>query len=100
MVANLSLVASAAATSRISSTRFSPRVPRRQEANPAAERPGWKRFPPAAEWPKKNAVAAAPVDEKTLREILVKFLDERGKAAGAQALSVQEKDELFDQLSR
>jgi hypothetical protein len=43
-------------------------------------------------------VAAARIDAKALREIFVKFLDERSKAAGAQALSVQQKDELFDQF--
>jgi uncharacterized protein len=77
-----------------------PHHPKWQEVNLAAELPGWKRFPAAAEWLKKNAVAAAPLDEKTLREIFVKFLDERSKAAGAQALSVQQKDELFDQFAR
>lgn len=43
-------------------------------------------------------VAAVRIDETALREIFVKFLDERSKAAGAQALSVQQKDELFDQF--
>jgi TRAP-type uncharacterized transport system substrate-binding protein len=77
-----------------------PHHPKWNEVNLAAELPGWKRFPPAAEWLKRNAVAAAPLDEKALREIFAKFLDERSKAAGGQTLSLQQKDELFDQFER
>ncbi|HUC64717.1 MAG TPA: hypothetical protein VMA53_04765 [Stellaceae bacterium] len=39
-------------------------------------------------------VAAARIDEKALREIFVKFLDER-RAVGAQALSVQQERRAF-----
>jgi uncharacterized protein len=78
-----------------------PHHPKWSEVNLAAELPGWKRFPPAAAWLQRNAVAAAPqLDEKTLRTIFAKFLDERSKAAGSQVLSLQQKDELFDQFER
>ena len=78
-----------------------PRHPKWSEVNLAAELPGWKRFPPAAAWLKRNAaVAAAPVDAKQLREIFAKFLDQRTQLAGGKALSLQEKDELFDQFER
>lgn len=78
-----------------------PRHPKWSEVNLAAELPGWKRFPPAASWLSRNAaVAAAPVDEKQLREIFAKFLDQRTQVAGGRALSLQEKAELFDQFER
>jgi uncharacterized protein len=77
-----------------------PHHPKWNEVNLAAELPGWKRFPPAADWLKRNAVASAPLDKKALRDIFAKFLDERSKAAGSQTLSLQQKDELFDQFER
>ena len=77
------------------------RHPKWREVNLAAELPGWKRFPPAEAWLKRNAVAAAPpLEDKELREIFAKFLDERSKAAGGQALSLQQKDELFGEFQR
>ncbi|MGO8921038.1 MAG: hypothetical protein ACLQJR_34535 [Stellaceae bacterium] len=72
-----------------------------QEVNLAAELPGWKRFPAADAWLKRNAVAAAPpLGPKELHEIFAKFLDERSRLAGGRALSSQEKDQLFDQFQR
>ncbi len=71
------------------------------EVNLAAELPGWKRFPPADVWLKRNVVAAAPaIDEDELHEIFTRFLDERSRLAGGRAMSVQEKDQLFDQFRR
>lgn len=78
-----------------------PHHPKWGEVNLSAELPGWKRFPPADAWLKRNAVAAAPaMDEKELREIFAKFLDQRSRVAGGRALSMQEKDQLFDQFQR
>jgi uncharacterized protein len=77
------------------------RHPKWREVNLAAELPGWKRFPPAEAWLKRNAVAAAPpLDEKQLRDIFAKFLDARSKAAGGQTLPLQQKNELFDEFER
>lgn len=76
-----------------------PRHPKWAEVNLAAELPGWKRFPPADSWLKRNVVAAAPaLDEKELHDVFAKFLDERSRLSGGRAMSMQEKDQLFDRF--
>jgi TRAP-type uncharacterized transport system substrate-binding protein len=76
-----------------------PRHPKWAEVNLAAELPGWRRFPAAEAWLKRNVVAQAPaLDEKELHEIFAKFLDERSKLAGGKAMSAQEKDQLYQQF--
>jgi TRAP-type uncharacterized transport system substrate-binding protein len=78
-----------------------PRHPKWTEVNLTAELPGWKRFPPADTWLKRNVVAQAPtLDDKELREIFAKFLDERTRLSGGPAMSPQEKEQLFDQFRR
>jgi TRAP-type uncharacterized transport system substrate-binding protein len=78
------------------------RHPKWREVNVAADLPGWRRFPPADLWLKRNLVASAPppVDERELREIFARFLDERAKASGGQTLTAEEKGQLFDQFQR
>jgi TRAP-type uncharacterized transport system substrate-binding protein len=76
-----------------------PRNAKWAEVNLAAELPGWKRFPAADTWLKRNVVAAAPaIDDKEMHEIFAKFLDERSKLAGGKALSDDEKEQLFNQF--
>jgi TRAP-type uncharacterized transport system substrate-binding protein len=76
-----------------------PRHPKWAEVNLAAELPGWKRFPAADAWLKRNVVAQAPaIDDKEMQEIFAKFLDERSKLAGGKAMSAQEKDQLYEQF--
>jgi uncharacterized protein len=78
-----------------------PRHPKWHEVNIAADFPGWRRFPPADLWLKRNVEAAAPqLDEQHIREIFVRFLDERAKAAGGRTLTAEQKGELFDQFKR
>jgi TRAP-type uncharacterized transport system substrate-binding protein len=77
----------------------SPRHPKWNEVNLAAELPGWHRFGPADAWIKRNGGAPTMVNEQQLHDIFAKFLDERSKAAG-QAMSAAQKDELFDQFKR
>lgn len=78
-----------------------PYHPKWRDVNLAAEIPGWKRFPAADTWLKRNAVASAPApDEQQLREIFAKFLDERSRLAGGRGMSAQEKDDMFDQFQR
>jgi uncharacterized protein len=78
-----------------------PRHPKWTEVNLTAELPGWKRFAPADTWLKRNVVAQAPtLDDKELREIFAKFLDERTRLSGGPAMSSQEKEQLFDQFRR
>lgn len=76
-----------------------PRQPKWAEVNLAAEFPGLKRFPPADQWLKRNAVAAAPaLGDKEMHQIFSEFLDERSRLSGGHALSMKEKDQLFDQF--
>jgi uncharacterized protein len=78
-----------------------PRHPKWAEVNLAAELPGWKRFPAAEAWLKRNVVAQAPkIDDKEMQEIFARFLDERSKLAGGKAMSAQEKDQLYDEFRR
>jgi uncharacterized protein len=78
-----------------------PRGPKWSEVNVATELSGWKRFPPADAWLKRNVVASAPaLDEREMREIFAKFLDERAKTAGGQSLAADQKNLLFDEFKR
>jgi uncharacterized protein len=76
-----------------------PHHPKWREVNFAAELPGWKRFPAADAWLKRNVVASVSTpNEEQLREIFVKFLDERSRLAGGRGMSAQEKDDTFNQF--
>jgi uncharacterized protein len=72
--------------------------PKWHEVNLAADLPGWKRFPAAAQWLERNAPVAqqqeVPADLKLVFE---RFLNERLKAMGSD-MSQQQKDQLFDQF--
>jgi TRAP-type uncharacterized transport system substrate-binding protein len=86
---------------KLAQLQEAPHHPKWTEVNIAAELAGWKRFPPAAAWLKRNApVAAASASEKELHEAFAKFLDERNRPAGGGVFSLQEKDQLFDRLER
>ena len=74
-------------------------TPKWREVNLAAELPGWRRFAPADAWLKRNVTPPGAPNEDQMREIFVKFLDERTKATG-QVMSTQQKEELFDQFRR
>ncbi|HEU0155761.1 MAG TPA: TAXI family TRAP transporter solute-binding subunit [Stellaceae bacterium] len=71
--------------------------PKWHEVNIATELPGWRRFPPAADWLQRNAPAVASKPED-LKAIFTRFLDERQQAAGGTPLSQQQKDQLFGQF--
>jgi TRAP-type uncharacterized transport system substrate-binding protein len=78
-----------------------PYHPKWAEINLTADLTGWKRFPAADAWLKRNVVAQAPaLDEKELREVFAKFLDERTRLSGGPAMSASEKEQLFDQFRR
>jgi len=74
--------------------------PKWQEVNVAAELPGWRRYGPAETWIKRNGAAPVAVNEQQMREIFAKFLDERTRVSGGQALTGQQKEELFDQFKK
>ena len=77
-----------------------PYHPKWSEVNLSAEFPGWRRFPAADSWLKRNATASVAVGDQQLRDIFAKFLDERTRIGGGQAMSAQEKTELFEQFKR
>jgi uncharacterized protein len=72
--------------------------PKWREVNITAELPGWHRFPPADQWLQRNMQAAAPPNLQDLKTIFSRFIDERQQAAGGQAMTQQEKDQLFGQF--
>jgi len=72
--------------------------PKWHEVNITAELPGWRRFPPAEDWLKRNVQVAATPNLQDLKTIFSKFIDERQQAAGGQPMSQQEKDRLFGQF--
>lgn len=77
-----------------------PHHPKWQEVNLAAELPHWRRFAPADDWIKRNGTAPTAMSQDQLRDIFVKFLDERSKASGSEALSAEQKEQLYDQFRR
>jgi TRAP-type uncharacterized transport system substrate-binding protein len=87
-----------------------PRSAKWREVNLAADFPGWRRFPAADAWLKRNgtvapavaqsAPAATQTDEAQMQTMFTKFLDQRIRLSGGQALSRQEKDQLFNQFRR
>lgn len=69
--------------------------PKWTEVNLAAELPGWRRFPAAEAWLKRNAsTAPAPMDDRRLQELFSKFIKDRSQASGAPMTDEQTK-ELF-----
>jgi len=77
-----------------------PRHPKWKEVNLAADLPGWRRFPAADAWLKRNAAAAtAPVDDRHLQELFSKFIKERSQASGSTMTDEQAK-ELFTTFQR
>ncbi len=75
-----------------------PRHPKWQEVNLAADLPGWRRFAPADAWLKAHPSASPGLNEVQMRELFVKFLDERSQASSGKALTAQQKEDLFSQF--
>jgi uncharacterized protein len=79
--------------------------PKWREVDPSAGLPGWKRYPPAETWLKRNLVASGSstglgpaLNERELREMFSKFLDERSRITSTHTLSDQEKSEMFNEF--
>lgn len=75
-----------------------PHLAKWHEVDLAAELPGWRRFGPAEAWLRQNSTVAVTPDERQLREIFERFLDERSKIAGGLPLTREQKDQLFEQF--
>jgi uncharacterized protein len=74
--------------------------PKWSEVNIAADLPGWRRFPPAADWLQRNAPSAGASTEDTLKAIFGRFIEERQQASGGAPLTQQEKNNLFSQFQQ
>ena len=74
--------------------------PKWNEVNLAAELPGWHRYGPADNWIKRNGGVPVALSEQQMREIFARVLDERTRSTSGQALTAQQKDELFDQFKK
>ena len=76
--------------------------PKWSEVNLTAEIPGWRRFPPADQWLKRNAPAVASQSgaggQRDLKAVFQKFLEERLQVSGAQGMTQEQKDQLFGQF--
>ena len=75
-----------------------PRHPKWQEVNLAADLPGWRRFAPADAWLKAHPSSAPGLNEAQMRDLFVKFLDERSHASSGKGLTAQQKEDLFSQF--
>ena len=85
---------------QFSKLQESARHPKWREVNLAAEMPNWRRFGPAQEWLKRNASTAPAPADRELKDIFTRFLDERARLSGGQAMTEQRKNELFEQFQR
>jgi len=74
--------------------------PKWRDVNLAAEVPGWRRFPAAEQWLQRNQQAVATLSPDDLRTMFSRFVDERRQASGGATLSIQEKNDLFEQFRR
>lgn len=74
--------------------------PKWRETNLAASIPGWQRFPPAAEWLKRNAPVATATNPMDLKDMFMRFIEERQQASGGSQLTPQQKDQLFGEFMR
>ena len=76
--------------------------PKWSEVNLTAEIPGWRRFPPADQWLKRNTtnVASGGSAPRDLKTVFQRFLEERLQVSGGETMSQQQKDELFGQFQR
>jgi len=74
--------------------------PKWNEVNLSAELPGWRRHSAADSWIKRNGGTPVAINEEQMREIFSRFLDERAKGSGGQALSSEQKEQLFDQFKK
>ncbi|MBV8526418.1 MAG: hypothetical protein JOY71_30620, partial [Acetobacteraceae bacterium] len=75
-------------------------LPQWREVNIAAELPGWRRFPPAEQWLRRNAPVAAQTSPQDLKAAFSAFIDKRQQVIGGPAMSQEQKDELFQNFLR
>lgn len=84
---------------QFSKLQEAPHHPKWREVNLASELPDWRRFPAAEAWLKRHVSAPPTLSDQQMRDIFMKFLEERARASG-QPMTAQQKQELFDQFRR
>jgi uncharacterized protein len=72
--------------------------PKWREVNLRTQLPGWRRFPPAAQWLQHSAQTAVVPDIERLKANFWRFMDERQQASGGPPLEQREKEQLFEQF--
>jgi hypothetical protein len=72
--------------------------PKWREVDLTQEVPGWRRFPPAAQWLQRNSRVATAPKVEGLKSDFARFIEERQRSSGGPPLSQQEKDQLFDEF--
>jgi TRAP-type uncharacterized transport system substrate-binding protein len=71
--------------------------PKWQEVNISTELPGWRRYPPAEQWLRRNMEVARPPNPEDLKAMFTQYVDERRRTTGGAPMTQQEKDDLFQQ---
>ena len=74
--------------------------PKWKEVNLAAEVPGWRRFPPAEQWLRRNANVASRIDVNELRSMFSRFIESRQQSVGGAGMTQQQRDALFNEFMR
>jgi len=74
--------------------------PKWQEVNISTEIAGWRRYPPAEVWLRRNVEVARPPSPDDLKAMFTQYVDERRRSTGGAPMSQQEKDDLFRQYHR
>jgi uncharacterized protein len=78
--------------------------PKWSEVSLNAEVPGWRRFPAAEQWLKRNPEAAVVAEGTSkpadLHQVFQRFLDQRLQLSHGEGMTQEEKDALFGQFQR
>jgi TRAP-type uncharacterized transport system substrate-binding protein len=74
--------------------------PKWQEVNISTELPGWRRYPPAEQWLRRNMEAARPPSPDDLKAMFAQYIDERRRSTGGAPMTQREKDDLFQRYHR
>src|SRR5215831_4905085 len=71
--------------------------PKWQEVSITTELPGWRRYPPAEQWLRRNIEMARPPNPEDLKAMFAQYIDERRRSTGGAPMTQREKDDLFQQ---
>lgn len=72
--------------------------PKWRDVNIVADLPGWTRHPGAVAWLRNNPQIAALPTSDALKELFSRFIDEHRQASGGGAMSVSDKNALFQEF--